>query len=96
MFAVAIKIILLVISLIIAAHIQLTHAKANYPDTRSAKIRLFLSGFAGGTCVSWLFFPGVSMDGFVVSALGPGLINGWAAVYWFPIKMRTIMRKAKP
>ena len=94
MYAVAAKLILLLVALAIASYTQLTHAKASYPDTTSAKVKLFLSGFAGGTCMSWLFFPGVSIDGLVVSAIGPGLISGWAAVYWFPIKMRAIMRKS--
>ena len=96
MFVAVSKLILLLVALAIASYTQLTHARANYPDIKSAKIKLFLSGFMVGTCTSWLFFPGMSTDGLIVSAIGPGLIAGWTAVYWFPIKMRAMVRRSDP
>jgi hypothetical protein len=95
MLAVVCKLLLLSITLLIMTHTQLEYARAGYPNTTKAKAKLFLGGFLVATFGGWLLFPGFSIDGLVVSAIGPGLLHGYGAVYWFPSKVRAILRKTE-
>jgi len=93
MLAVVCKLLLLSIALLIMARTQLAQARAGYPDTTSARVKLFLGGFLVATFGGWLLFPGFSIDGLVVSAIGPGMLNGYGAAHWFPSKVKAILRR---
>jgi hypothetical protein len=95
MLAVVCKLLLLSVALLIMTHAQLEHAKDGYPNTAKAKVKLFVSGFLVATFGGWLLFPGFSIGGLVVSAVGPGLLHGYGAVYWFPNKVKAILSKTE-
>jgi hypothetical protein len=78
---------------ILVGYSQYRYAKANYPKNARWKIILFVCGFISGTLGVWALFPMSGLSEILVGALSGGIPLGLIAVFWLPVKSRTIIQE---